>query len=344
MSDFSSWLGLEGFLRPLWMAALLGAPLIGLIGAYGLRRRRRERALLVAERHQPRFLPGYAPGRATARIVCAVLASFFLAFSLLGPVNGYSLREVRRKGLDIVLCVDTSRSMLVQDVNPDRLTRARREVRGLLDRLQGDRAAVLAFAGGVRRVAPLTHDRTTLASFVEDLNVDENLVGGTNLGGAIDEALDLLDGRRGAHEVIVLITDGEDLEGTGLEAAQRAAEKGIRVFVVGMGSEGGGKIPDGRRGFVRDETGKEVVSALADASLRAIAGKTDGAYISSSMSVTPLEELYDKRLTKLEGRELVSGKERVPHDQYWIFAAIAMVCMLIEVSLRERRDVKGLEL
>lgn len=343
MSDLSNWLGFESFLRPLWIVALLGAPFIALVGAYGLKRKRRERALLVAERHQPRFLPGFAAGRARMRIVFAVLACFFLAFSLLGPVDGYSLREVRRKGLDIVLCVDTSRSMLVEDVKPNRLARARREVRGLLDRLQGDRAALLAFAGSVRRVAPLTHDRSTLAAFVEDLSVDENLVGGTNLGSAIDEALQLLDGRLGAHEVIVLITDGEDLEGAGLEAAQRATEQGIRVFIVGMGTEGGGKIPDGRRGFVRDETGSEVISVLAGASLEAIAGQTDGAYISSSMSATPLEELYDKRLTKLEGRELVSGKERVPHDQYWIFGAAAMVCMLLEVSLRERRVVKGLE-
>jgi len=343
MSELFSLLGFEGILRPYWLVALIGAPLLALVGAYGLSRKRRERALLVDPRHQPRFLPGFAPARAVWRIIFAVLASFFLAFSLLGPINGYSLREVRRKGLDIVLCVDTSRSMLVQDVKPNRLSRARREVRGLLDRLQGDRAALLAFAGSVRRVAPLTHDRKTLAAFVDDLSVDENLVGGTNLGGAIDEALLLLDGRRGAHEVIVLITDGEDLEGIGLEAAQRATEQGIRIFVVGMGTEGGGKIPDGRRGFVRDERGAEVVSALADASLRAIAGQTNGTYISSSMSVTPLEELYDKRLTSLEGRELVSGKERVPHDQYWIFAALAMVCMLLEVSLRERRSVKGLD-
>lgn len=340
MNELSQLLGLDGFLRPAWILGVLVAPLVALVGTYGLRRRRQERELLVSARHQTRFLPGYVPARAAWRLAFAVLACLFLAVALLGPIDGYSLREVQRKGLDIVLCVDTSRSMLVQDVKPDRLTRARREVKGLLDRLQGDRAALLAFAGGVRRVAPLTHDRKTLAAFVEDLNVDENLVGGTNLGAAIDSALTLLDGRLGAHEAIVLITDGEDLEGVGLEAAQRAAERGIRVFVVGMGTEDGGKIPNGARGFVRDEAGQEVVSALAGISLEAIADKTGGTYISSEMSPTPLEELYDKRLTRLEGRELVSGKERVPHDRYWAFAAVAMICMLLEIGLRERRNVQ----
>ena len=340
MNELSQLLGFDGVLRPSWIVALLVAPVVALVGIHGLRRKRIERQLLVEERHLGRFLPGFVPARASWRVVCAVLTCVFLALALLGPIDGYSLREVQRKGLDIVLCVDTSRSMLVQDVKPDRLTRARREVKGLLDRLQGDRAALLAFAGGVRRVAPLTHDRKTLAAFVEDLDVEENLVGGTNLGAAIDAALELLDGRLGSHEAIVLLTDGEDLEGVGLEAAQRAAERGIRVYVVGMGTEEGGKIPDGIRGFVRDETGDEVVSALAGISLEAIADKTGGTYLSSSMSATPLEELYDKRLTKLEGRELVSGKERVPHDRYWVFAALAMTFMLLEIGLRERRKVR----
>lgn len=337
MSSFANLIGFEYFLRPAWMASIVAAPVLLAIGWWGLSLRRRDRLALVAPRHVPRMMPAFSPAMAGLRVAFAVAATFFLGVALVGPVRGYSLREVQRKGLDIVLCVDTSRSMLVQDVKPDRLERAQREVRGLLERLEGDRAALLAFAGDVRQVAPLTHDRKTLASFVEDLSVEENQVGGTNLGAAIDAGLELFDGRTGAHEAIVLITDGEDLEQKGLEAAARAAEQGIRVYVVGMGTASGGKIPDGKRGFVRDETGEEVVSSLAAESLEAICEETGGAYLSSGMSATPLEEIYEKRLSRLEARDLVSGKERVPHDRYWFFCALAMACMLIELGARERR-------
>ena len=317
--------------------AVLAGPLVLLAGALGLAARARARRALVSERHERRFLPRFSENRARLRVVLAALGASLCGLALVGPVRGYTLREVQRKGLDLVVCVDTSRSMLVQDVRPDRLTRAKREITGLLEKLHGDRAALLAFAGDVREVAPLTHDRATLAIFAATLTPEDNQVGGTDLGGALEKALALFDGRTGAHEAIVLITDGEDLEQRGLEIARRARERGIHVYVVGMGTSGGGKIPDGQRGFVRDETGKEVVSALGGRSLQAIADETGGAYLSAETSPTPLEELYEKRISKLEGRELVAGKERIPHDRYQWPLVLAAGCMLAEAALRERR-------
>lgn len=325
-------------LRPATAVVLLAAPIVFAVAWMGLAARTRARARLVAERHAPRFLPRHSDNRARLRVVLASAALFFLALGLLGPVRGYTLRDVQRKGLDLVLCVDTSRSMLVQDVKPDRLTRAKREVAGLLDQLRGDRAALLAFAGDVREVAPLTHDRATLAAFVGTLNTEENLRGGTDLGVALERALSLFDGRTGAHEAIVLLTDGEDLEQRGLEVAKIAKERGIRVYVVGMGTQEGGKIPDeGGRGFVRDETGREVVSALGGTSLAEIANLTGGAYLSVQNSPIPLEELYAKRISRLETRDLVAGKERIPHDNYQWPLELALLCLLAEFALRERR-------
>jgi Ca-activated chloride channel family protein len=161
--------------------------------------------------------------------------------------------------------------------------------------------------------------------------------GGTDIGGVLDRALDLFDGRTGAHEAVVLLTDGEDLEGRGLEVARKARERNIKVYVVGMATAGGGKIPDGPRGFVRDEGGKEVVSRLGRESLVAIADETGGAFIAADASPTPLLELYEKRISQLEGRELFAGKERIPHDRYQWPLVVAAVCMLLEVGLRERR-------
>jgi Ca-activated chloride channel family protein len=316
---------------------LLAAPCVLLAGLWSLRARRRAVALLADERHLARLLPDHSPSRARARVLLAAAGAFFAALALLGPVRGYTLREVERKGLDIVFCLDTSRSMLASDLKPDRLTRAKREIVGLLGRLQGDRTALLAFAGDVRNVAPLTHDRVTLTHFVNTLSTEENLVGGTNLGAAIERALALFDGRTGSHEAIVLLTDGEDLEGRGLEMAQTAAERGIRIFVVGMGTVAGGKIADGARGFVRDETGREVITLLDGETLKQIAAATGGAYLSAESSAIPLEELYEKRISQLESRDLWAGKVRIPHDRFQWPLVLAIGCMLIEASLRERR-------
>ena len=332
-------IGLLGFdlLRPAWALALAAGPVVLAVGLLGLAWRRRDLAAWADREHRARLLPGFSRGRARLRLALATAAVLFGAFALTGPVRGYSLQDVERAGHDVVVLVDTSRSMLVQDVRPDRLGRAKREVRGLLQRLQGDRVALLAFAGDVREVAPLTHDRRTLEQFVDTLDTRDNLLGGTNIGGALEKALALFDGRTGAHEAIVLITDGEDLEGQGLEVAQRAAEQGIRIYVVGMGTEGGGKIPDEMRGFVRDETGSEVVSALDGSTLRAIAEATGGEYLSVRDAALPLEELYEKRITKLDSRELWAGKLRVPHDRYQWPLVLALACMVCEVGLRERR-------
>jgi Ca-activated chloride channel family protein len=319
----------------LWWALL--APCLFALALWGWRRRARERDLLIASHLQARVLGGYSQNRALARVLLASAATILIALALVGPVSGFTLRDVQRKGLDLVVCIDTSRSMLVQDLKPDRLSRARREITGLLERLQGDRAALLAFSGDVRDVAPLTHDRKTLEIFVNTLTPEDNVRGGTDIGAVLDRALAQFDGRTGAHEAIVLLTDGEDLEGKGLAVAKTASERNIKIFVVGMATELGGKIPDGARGFVRDEAGVEVVSKLGRESLEAIANQTGGAYIAADSSPTPLEDLFLKRISKLEGRQLFAGKERIPHDVFQWPLALAAVCMLLEAALRERR-------
>lgn len=317
----------------LWLCA---APAAALAAWWSLRSAAKARRALASARMERRLFADRSARRAALRAVAGVLAAVFLALALAGPVRGYTLREVRRRGLDLVVCLDTSRSMLVQDLAPDRLTRAKREVRGLLERLKGDRAALLAFSGDVREVAPLTSDARTLSTFLDTLRPEDNRKGGTDIGGVLDQALQLYDGRNGSHEVVVLLTDGEDLGGQGAAVAKKAAERGIRVHVCGIGTEGGGKIPEGTR-FVRDEEGKEVVSRLDAATLRAIAQTSGGEYVSTESSPTPLEELWDKRIAQMDGREYGGGRERIPHDRYQWPLAMAALCLLVEVSLRERR-------
>lgn len=325
------------WLRPEDLLWLFAVPVLIACGLWGLSARRRDTSRLVSERHVRRFLPQLSSWVPAARVILASLGVFFLALALVGPVRGYSLRDVERKGLDLVVCLDSSRSMLVEDLRPNRLERAKREIIGLLDKLKGDRVALLAFAGDVRQIAPLTHDRHTLAKFITTISPEDNLTGGTNLGAALDSALDLFDGRTGSHEAIVLLTDGDDLSGEGLSVAAKAKERGIRVYIVGMGTMEGGKLSDSNSGFERDEAGEEVVLALDESTLERIAELTGGAYLSASRSALPIEELYEKRMSRLETRALWAGRERIPHDRFQWPLVLALICMLIESSLRERK-------
>ncbi len=327
-------------LRPGLWPLLFVAALVLALGLWALARRRRERAVLVHERHLQRFFPRLSEGRARVRLAGAALGALALVLALLGPVRGYTERDVFRRGVDLVICIDTSRSMLARDVRPTRLERAEREVGGLLDRLSGDRVALLAFSGDVREVAPLTHDRAVLQGLAAQLDPDDNQLGGTDLGVALERALEMFDGRTGAHEAVVVLTDGEDLEGRGAEVAQVAAERGIRIYVVGVGTAAGGKIPfvdeTGRESFVRDPSGAEVVSQLSGESLARMAELSGGSYLSTEQSPTPLEDLYRARISKLDKRALEGGKEWVPHDRYQWVLVLAFAGWLIELGLRER--------
>lgn len=329
------WPGLD-WQRPGWWPALLAAPLLLGLGLSALAARRRDVARLVHPVQRARFAPGLSPARGAARAAVAAVAALFLGLAVLGPVLGWTEREVVRRGLDIVVCIDTSRSMLATDLRPTRLDRARREVLGLLDALEGDRVALVAFAGDARDVAPLTADRATLAGLVGFISPDENRLGGTDLGAALEHSLAMFDGRTGASEAIVLLTDGEDLSGRGLDLASEAGARGIHVYVVGIGTADGAKIPAGR-GFLRGPEGEEVVTRLDGQTLRAIAEATGGDYLSTEDAALPLEEIYTKRISRLDRRDLEGGVERVPHDRYQVPLLGAFLCMAFEALLRGRR-------
>lgn len=334
---------LAGFelLRPAALAWTAGALALLAFGLFGLARRARDRRRLAGPKGIGRMFPRASAQVEHLRVALAVAAAACLAVAATGPVRGFTLRPVERRGLDLVVCLDTSRSMLVRDVKPDRLTRAKREIAALFEELVGDRAALVAFSGEPREVAPLTHDTATLVKLLGFVSVDDNTLGGTDLGLALERALAFFEPGASASQAIVLVTDGEDLSGRGREVAKQAAERGVRVFVLGMGTEQGGKIPiaraDGSEGFLRDREGKEVVSAMDVASLSALAQATGGAFLASTQSPTPLSELYQKRVRGLESRVFQSGEERVPHDRFQWFVALALACMCAEFALRERR-------
>ncbi len=224
------------------------------------RARKLERAL------GPRFPVGR---RRFALVTAGVLLGLV---AILGPAWGAAEGDVQ--GADLVVCLDVSRSMLARDVTPDRLTRAKAEIKALAAGAKGDRLSLVVFAGEARAIVPLTED---MASFAELVNLaDPTSVGrgGTDLGAALEAALEVLQGRPGG---VILVTDGEDLGGRGLAAAKSLGERGNAVHCVGLGTELGSKITT-ESGFLRDRSGEDVVSALDAAGLRAIADATGGTF------------------------------------------------------------------
>jgi Ca-activated chloride channel family protein len=338
---FGASLALLGFevLRPgLALVALNCALIVALSGAVLHTLRARDLARLADAPLVPRLLLGRLPGRLVMRIVLGFVAAASLALALLGPVRGFTLVPLQQRGVDVILALDTSRSMLAADSEPDRLQRAKKELEALLAKLEGERVGLVAFAGSAWDVAPLTRDLDTVRWFLQRLSPDDNRTGGTNLGEALRFATRRLGETEVGTQLIVLVTDGEDLGGEGLTVAREAAERGAKVHVLGMGTEGGAKIPDGRGRFLRDENGEDVVTKLEDSTLRQIAESTGGVYMRAHGSVLPLEQLYDRVISQEDGRDVVDGKERIPQDRYQWPLAFGLVALLAELALRERRS------
>ena len=342
------------WLRPEY-ALLLGLAIVPLVaGALALRSRLRLIRRVAEPRHLARLFPGLARRagerggedltkwlrrRAWLRATLSALCLALVVVGLLGPVRGYALVPVATRQIDVVVALDTSRSMLVEDVTPNRLERAKAEIGALFDTMQGERVALIAFAGLARNVTPLTRDVSTAQYFLEDLDPSDNRKGGTDIGAALTLALERFDTGAGANQAIVLVTDGEDLTGEGLAAAEEAAKRDIRVHVLGMGTSSGGKVPDGDGGFVVDPAAEggpaDVVSKLESTTLRALAEATGGIYLEAKGRVLPLEELYERAIAGMEGRDIVDGKERVPRDRYQWVLALALLVLVFEGSMRE---------
>lgn len=279
------------------------------------------------------------------------LFAFAIALCLVAlarPEAGFRWREVKRKGIDIVFAVDTSKSMLAQDVNPDRLTRAKLAVADLVERLQGDRVGLIAFAGSSFLQCPLTLDD---AAFRQSLDaIDTTIIpkGGTDISAAIHEAENAFSLGNQNHKILVILTDGEDLEANGVAAAREAAKQGMKIFTVGVGSSAGELIPvrneSGGTEFVKDEKGQPVRSRLDDSTLRQIAAATGGAYEPLGRQGQGLEAIYEHGLAELPKQELASRMDKIYIERFQWPLALAILFLVIEMMLGERKTRRNFKL
>jgi len=279
-------------------------------------------------------------GRRFVKGLFLLLTVGLMILSLAGPRWGSHYQEVSQKGVDIMILVDVSPSMQVEDIKPNRLERARREILDFLRVVQGDRVGLVAFSGAAFVQCPLTLDYIALEMFLSAIEPGLIPVPGTDLGAAIETGLSAFDPKSETDKVMLLITDGEDNEKQGLKMAEEAAAKGVKVFVFGIGDPSGGPIPadDGKGGFLKDEKGKLILSKLDEEGLQQIAKSTGGIYVRSVAGDLDLDLLYfDGIRSRTKAQTLKSGKIKVYEERFTFFLLAAFLFLLIEELIAERK-------
>ena len=306
---------------------------------------RRRRALdRFGERGRIDRLTSVASRRRIGRTVLRLAAVALLATALARPQFGDRVETVRRAGQDIVVALDLSASMEAGDVAPSRLAAARLAVGRLIERFDGDRIGLVAFAGEAFVQSPLTLDYAAATLFLNAMEPDLVPVPGTDLGRAIEVALDGFGDQGERSRQLVVITDGEDHEGALDAAVERAVDEGVRIHAVGMGSTAGVPIPGfdengAPNGFLRDAEGSVVTTRLDDVTLQRVADRTGGAYYHAAAGSGAAFERLVEELTGGEGEEIESREVTRYEEQYQIFLGLALVLLVAEALLPERRRV-----
>lgn len=302
----------------------------------------RKRQNLVAQFIQARLLSaltvGVSPARQKIRFAFLISSVALLIIALARPQYGFDLQKIEQRGLDIVVAIDTSKSMLATDIAPDRLERAKLAALELMQKAGADRMALVAFAGDAFLECPLTVDNTAFQQSVQALNVNSIPQGGTAIAGAIQTAQTAFK-ENDHYKVLVLLTDGEDNDTGALQAAQAAGKAGLKIFTVGIGTPEGSilRITDanGNSNYVRDANGDVVKSHLNEALLRQIAGATKGGFY-LPLRANTIDTLYDKGLAPLPKSESQEKMIRRYHEQFQWPLGIAILFLLAEMFLPER--------
>lgn len=330
------------FARPDLLPLIFIVPLL-LAGAVWLYARRRERiARAFSDPHLLARLGGAELLRfPMPRVVLLVLAGASLGAAAAGPRWGYRTGEGQALSLNVVVATDISKSMLVPDVEPNRLERARLFARRMLRELPGDRFGLVVFAGRAYILSPLTSDHSALELYLDALDPEMVSQGGSSLAAAIGQATDLVRGSEtaGGERAVVLLSDGEALEEVGgvEAAADRAARAGVRFITIGVGTPDGDRIPDidpatGEvAGFKRDEAGQIVISRLDENLLRTIAERTGGRYVRMD-DAAALARVIDE-LQGMQREEGESTQRVEPRERFALFAALALIMLALDMML-----------
>src|SRR5438874_6381204 len=328
------------FGAPNWLWALAFLPLLVLLYV----RAERRSAIKLREFVSPRLLPQLAGNvdrvRRAIRFAFVLFALALAIIALAKPRWGYTYEDVKRRGLDLLFAVDTSRSMLSNDVAPNRLERVKLAAQDLITELQGDRAGLIAFAGRAFLQAPLTIDYDAAVESINDLDTKTIPEGGTNISEAIALATQTFGKSAMGNRALIIFTDGEELSGDAVNEAKKAAHAGVKIFTIGVGTAQGSLIPvegKGEGGFVKDAKGQVVKSKLDENRLREIAQATGGMYLHLESGPQTVRQLYEEWLSKLKAAEIDARLSSRPIERYEWPLGGAIALLIASLFLNDRK-------
>lgn len=285
--------------------------------------------------------PWVSDGKPLVKFFLIILAFIFLVIGLVDPQVGSKLEKVKREGIDLMVVLDVSNSMLAEDIKPNRLERSKLAISNLIDQLEGDRLGIIIFAGNAYKQLPLTTDYSAGKLFLSAVDTKIVPTQGTAIGEAINMSLESFDDQE-HNKAIIIITDGENHEDDAIEAAGAAAEQGIRVFTIGMGMPEGAPIPiynnyGTRTGYKKDKDGQTVITKLDEDMLRQVAAAGNGAYARANNTSTGLRKVFDD-INQIEKKEIETKQFTDYEDRFQMYLAIALILLIVELLIANRKS------
>ena len=327
-----------GNIEYLW--GLLIIPLLTLIFIWSRIARRRALKKFGQQEILQHLMPYSSKGRPVLKFVILMLALAFIIVGTARPQFGSKLKTVKREGIELMIALDVSNSMMAEDIQPNRLERAKRAISRLIDRLKDDKIGLIVFAGDAYTQLPITSDYNSAKLFLNSVNTQIVPKQGTAIGAAIDLARKSFTPNGEANKAIVIITDGENHEDDAIASAKAAVDEGIVVHTIGMGLPSGSPIPvlkNGQTDYLKDRDGKVVVTKLNEQMLEQISAAGQGIYVRANNAQIGLNALFDE-MNKMEKQEMETRTYSEYDDQFQYFFAIGLFLLLLEFVILERKN------
>ena len=302
--------------------------------------RKKARKRFGDERIVNSLIPNESVSKPYIKFIVITIAFVLIVIGIINPQVGSKLEKVKREGIDLMLVLDVSNSMLAEDIKPNRLERSKMAISSLVNKLEGDRIGIIIFAGNAYKQLPLTTDYAAARLFLSAVDTKIVPSQGTAIGEAIDLAVASFDD--GEHnKAIIVITDGENHEDDAIGAATSASELGIKVFTIGMGLPEGSPIPlynqyGNQTGFKKDRQGQTVITKLNEDMLRQIAAAGDGSYARANNASTGLRKIFDD-ISEIEKKEIETKQFTDYEDRFQYYLGAAFLLLLLELLISDRK-------
>ena len=325
------------FAEPTYLYLLFVIPVLLIIWLIHLRRTRTLINRAFDKRLQESLMPNRSKIRPLLKYVLSLIVYALLVIVLARPQAGTKISNEKRNGIEAMVALDISNSMLAEDVAPSRLDKSKMLIENMIDGFKNDKVGLVVFAGSSFVQLPITTDFVSAKMFLQSLNPSLIASQGTDIGGAINTCINCFTKKENVGRAIVVITDGEDYEGGAIEAAKAAKKKGINVFVLGIGMPKGGLIPDGHGGYMKDNHGNEVLSVLNEDMCKQISQAGGGAYIHVD-NTNSAQDALDSELGKLQKGDMLNAVYSEYDEQFQTFAFLALVVLIIEMLILEAKN------